>query len=63
MLERGYGKVVNIAIVRSGITVFPGFRVADGMSKAALAYLTRTTPVATSTWAPRKTGWCGTCPR
>jgi NAD(P)-dependent dehydrogenase (short-subunit alcohol dehydrogenase family) len=41
MIGRGYGKVVNIASVGGGITVFPGFHVADGMSKAALAYLTR----------------------
>lgn len=41
MLERQYGKVVNIASVGGGIAVFPGFHVADGMSKAALAYLTR----------------------
>jgi len=41
MIERGYGKVVNIASVGGGIAVFPGFHVADGMSKAALAYLTR----------------------
>lgn len=41
MVERGYGKVVNIASVGGGVTVFPGFHVADGMSKAALAYLTK----------------------
>lgn len=41
MVERGYGKVVNIASVGGGVSVFPGFHVADGMSKAALAYLTR----------------------
>ncbi len=41
MVERGYGKVVNMASVGGGITTFPGFHVADGMSKAALAYLTR----------------------
>lgn len=41
MIERGYGKVINIASVGGGIAVFPGFHVADGMSKAALAYLTR----------------------
>ncbi|RCG31130.1 SDR family NAD(P)-dependent oxidoreductase [Sphaerisporangium album] len=41
MLERGYGKVVNVASVGGGIAVFPGFHIADGMSKAALAYLTR----------------------
>jgi NAD(P)-dependent dehydrogenase (short-subunit alcohol dehydrogenase family) len=41
MIERGYGKVVNIASVGGGIAAFPGLHVADGMSKAALAYLTR----------------------
>ncbi|QFZ17893.1 SDR family NAD(P)-dependent oxidoreductase [Saccharothrix syringae] len=40
MLERG-GVVVNVASVGGGVSVFPGFHVADGMSKAALAYLTR----------------------
>ncbi|MGH3773683.1 MAG: SDR family NAD(P)-dependent oxidoreductase [Pseudonocardiaceae bacterium] len=41
MIERGYGKVVNIASVGGGITTFPSFHIADGMSKAALVYLTR----------------------
>lgn len=41
MVARGYGKIVNIASVGGGIAAFPGFHVADGMSKAALAYLTR----------------------
>jgi NAD(P)-dependent dehydrogenase (short-subunit alcohol dehydrogenase family) len=41
MIERGYGKIVNIASVGGGIAAFPGFHIADGMSKAALAYLTR----------------------
>ncbi len=41
MLERGYGKIVNISSVGGGVAQFPGFDVADGMSKAALAYLTR----------------------
>src|SRR5215470_17972274 len=41
MVERGYGKIVNIASVGGGIAAFPGFHVADGMSKAALVYLTR----------------------
>jgi NAD(P)-dependent dehydrogenase (short-subunit alcohol dehydrogenase family) len=41
MIERGYGKIINIASVGGGIAAFPGFHVADGMSKAALAYLTR----------------------
>ena len=41
MLERGRGKIVNIASVGGGVGQFPGFHRADGMSKAALAYLTR----------------------
>jgi NAD(P)-dependent dehydrogenase (short-subunit alcohol dehydrogenase family) len=34
-------KVINISSVGGGITAFPGFRVSDGMSKAAVAFLTR----------------------
>lgn len=41
MTERGYGKIVNIASVDGGVAMFPAFHVADGMSKAALAFLTR----------------------
>jgi NAD(P)-dependent dehydrogenase (short-subunit alcohol dehydrogenase family) len=41
MVERGRGKIINVASVGGGITQFPGFHPADGMSKAALAYLTR----------------------
>ncbi|RKN47119.1 SDR family NAD(P)-dependent oxidoreductase [Streptomyces hoynatensis] len=41
MRERGRGKIVNIASVGGGIGQFPGFHPADGMSKAALTYLTR----------------------
>jgi NAD(P)-dependent dehydrogenase (short-subunit alcohol dehydrogenase family) len=41
MTERGYGKIVNVASVDGGVAMFPAFHVADGMSKAALAYLTR----------------------
>ncbi|MFJ6676578.1 SDR family NAD(P)-dependent oxidoreductase [Actinosynnema sp. NPDC091369] len=41
MLLRGDGVVVNVASVGGGIATFPGFHVADGMSKAALTYLTR----------------------
>ena len=41
MLERGGGKIVNVASVGGGVTQFPEFRIADGMSKAALTYLTR----------------------
>jgi NAD(P)-dependent dehydrogenase (short-subunit alcohol dehydrogenase family) len=41
MIEHGYGKVVNVSSVGGGVAQFPGFHIADGMSKAALAYLTR----------------------
>ena len=41
MIERGYGKVVNVSSVGGGVSQFPGFHIADGMSKAALSYLTR----------------------
>ncbi|WP_018501383.1 SDR family NAD(P)-dependent oxidoreductase [Parafrankia discariae] len=41
MTERGYGKIINISSVGGGVTQFPGFDIADGISKAALAYLTR----------------------
>jgi NAD(P)-dependent dehydrogenase (short-subunit alcohol dehydrogenase family) len=41
MIDRGYGKIINIASVGGGVAQFPAFHVADGMSKAALAYLTR----------------------
>ena len=43
MIERGYGKVVHVSSVNGGVAQFPGFDVADGMSKAALAYMTRHT--------------------
>ncbi|KIF01840.1 oxidoreductase [Streptomyces sp. RSD-27] len=41
MLERGFGKIVNVSSVGGGIFQFPGFHPADGMSKAALTYLPR----------------------
>ncbi|MCX5379128.1 SDR family NAD(P)-dependent oxidoreductase [Streptomyces sp. NBC_00091] len=41
MLERGFGKIINISSVGGGIFQFPGFHPADGMSKAALTYMTR----------------------
>lgn len=34
-------KIVNIASVGGGIAAFPGFHLSDGMSKAAVAHLTR----------------------
>lgn len=41
MLRRGYGKIINISSVGGGIATFPDFHIADGMSKAALTYMTR----------------------
>jgi NAD(P)-dependent dehydrogenase (short-subunit alcohol dehydrogenase family) len=34
-------KIINIASVGGGIQTFPGFQIADGMSKAAVAFMTR----------------------
>jgi NAD(P)-dependent dehydrogenase (short-subunit alcohol dehydrogenase family) len=34
-------KIINISSVGGGINIFPSFRLSDGMSKAAVAYLTR----------------------
>lgn len=34
-------KLINISSVGGGITAMPGFRLSDGMSKAAVAFLTR----------------------
>jgi NAD(P)-dependent dehydrogenase (short-subunit alcohol dehydrogenase family) len=42
MLERGSGKIILLSSVGGGITQFPGFNYADGMSKAAIAFLGRT---------------------
>ncbi|GAA3439822.1 SDR family NAD(P)-dependent oxidoreductase [Kutzneria kofuensis] len=41
MLDRGHGKIVNVASVGGGVATFPDFHIADGMSKAALVYLTK----------------------
>lgn len=38
---KGVRKLVNIASVGGGIASFPGFSLSDGMSKAAVAHLTR----------------------
>lgn len=35
------GKIINISSVGGGIFHFPGFRLADGMSKAALTFMTK----------------------
>ena len=34
-------KIINVSSVGGGITVFPDFRLSDGMSKSAIAFLTR----------------------
>ena len=34
-------KLINLSSVGGGIGIFPGFRLSDGMSKAAVAHLTR----------------------
>jgi NAD(P)-dependent dehydrogenase (short-subunit alcohol dehydrogenase family) len=41
MLARNRGVIVNVCSVGGGITIFPRFHLADGMSKAALAHLSR----------------------
>lgn len=40
MMENG-GKIINISSVGGGIFHFPGFVLADGMSKAALTFMTK----------------------
>jgi NAD(P)-dependent dehydrogenase (short-subunit alcohol dehydrogenase family) len=39
MEGRGFGKIIMVSSVGGGVTQFPGMHPADGMSKAALAYL------------------------
>lgn len=41
MIARGSGKIILISSVGGGITQFAGFNYADGMSKAAIAFLGR----------------------
>ncbi|AGH87030.1 MULTISPECIES: SDR family oxidoreductase [Ralstonia solanacearum species complex] len=41
MQEKGRGKILFVSSVDGGITHFPRFRAADGMSKAAVAFLGR----------------------
>jgi NAD(P)-dependent dehydrogenase (short-subunit alcohol dehydrogenase family) len=40
-LKKDSLKIINISSVGGGIQTFPGFRLSDGMSKAAVAFLTR----------------------
>lgn len=41
MVEQNYGKIINVSSVGGGISVFPKFKMSDGMSKAAVAFLTK----------------------
>ena len=41
MRKRKYGKIIFISSVGGGITQFPGFRLADSMSKAAITFLSK----------------------
>ncbi|GEN05915.1 Short-chain dehydrogenase [Myxococcus fulvus] len=41
MLERGHGTVVMLSSVDGAFATFPSFRMADGMSKAAVAFMAR----------------------
>lgn len=41
MLARGRGRIVFVGSVGGSVTHFPGFRAADGMSKAALTFYAR----------------------
>lgn len=41
MKRRGFGKIVQISSVGGGITHFPRFKMAEGMSKAALTYMSK----------------------
>ena len=42
MVARGSGSIILISSVGGGVTQFAGFNYADGMSKAAIAFLGRT---------------------
>ena len=41
MVKQNYGKIINISSVGGGVTVFPKFKASDGMSKCAVAFLSR----------------------
>ncbi|DBA69835.1 hypothetical protein WJX79_006240 [Trebouxia sp. C0005] len=41
MRARGSGKIVLVSSVGGGVSQFPGMRLADGMSKAAVAFLAK----------------------
>ncbi len=41
MVEQNYGKIINVSSVGGGTTVFPKFKASDGMSKSAVAFLSK----------------------
>lgn len=41
MVKQNYGKIINLSSVGGGISVFPHFKASDGMSKAAVAFLSK----------------------
>jgi len=41
MVKQNYGKIINLSSVGGGISVFPKFKASDGMSKAAVAFLSK----------------------
>lgn len=41
MAEQNYGKIISVSSVGGGVTVFPKFKASDGMSKAAVAFLSK----------------------
>ncbi len=41
MVKHNYGKIINVSSVGGGISVFPHFKASDGMSKAAVAFLSK----------------------
>lgn len=41
MVKQNYGKIINVSSVGGGVSVFPKFKASDGMSKAAVAFLSK----------------------
>ena len=41
MVEQDYGKIINMSSVGGGISVFPKFKMSDGMSTAGVAFLSK----------------------
>lgn len=41
MVKQNYGKIINISSVGGGVSTFPHFKMSDGMSKIAVAFLSK----------------------